>query len=64
MDSMYVLTDARGFTTCTADTHKALYAEAARVPLLVPVEVRRWQRNTLAWVLRETFNWDGLYCGG
>jgi hypothetical protein len=62
---LYILTDARGFTTCCAASARDVAAELARVPILAPIEVSHWVRvnghgDRLGWQrTHHARAWDG-----
>lgn len=41
-DALYIMTDARGYTTCCAASRDAMFREAGRIPLLAPITVTSW----------------------
>ncbi len=61
---LYVLTDARGFTTAVEGNAARAAREAARIPLLVPITVHAWtlHGNHLGrlWKKAFTYEWDGM----
>lgn len=68
MTSLYVVTDASGFTLATHATHDALQREAVRLNLSLPVRVWHWQQvrkgkvhftwqTPAEWSLHEQFEW-------
>ena len=64
MTSLYILTDASGFTTACADNREALFAEAGRRPLLSPIAIVHWLkvgggRVEFRWKLATRWTWNG-----
>lgn len=56
MHEIFILTDSTGFVTCVAEIGVIL-RESARRPLLAPITVHRWIRNSKDWVFVESFTW-------
>jgi len=60
---LYILTDARGFTTAITK-RDAVNRELARVPLLVPITVCGWARVGahfgVTWRKLTEYTWDGM----
>lgn len=61
---LYILTDARGFTTAITERGEVI-RELARVPLLVPITVYGWARvgshiGPGSWRKLTEFTWDGM----
>ncbi len=66
LPAMYILTGSDGYVTCCEATQAAAFHEATRVPLLAPIEVRHWARQSAPhkrydgeWKLFHTFIWNG-----
>ncbi len=57
--ALYILTDANNFTTACAATREALFAEAARVPLLAPITITHWLRTSRDWKKASEWLWNG-----
>jgi len=60
---LYILTDARGFTTAIAERTE-IAKELARVPLLTPITVHGWTRvgshSAVSWRKLSEYTWDGM----
>lgn len=60
MDDMYILTDARNFTTCCRSIQKDLYNEVKNAKLIIPIFVVRWKKDVKAsWEKIESFSIPG-----
>ncbi len=60
MSAMYILTDARQFTTICDANRECLFREAGRVPLLAPITITHWLRTgSDTWKRAADWTWNG-----
>lgn len=61
LPAMYILTAADGYTTCCEASRDALFAEAARIPLLAPITIVHWIRVGFGdnWKRASEWLWNG-----